>query len=461
MEHFRASNGTVEMELESMRPWRFIIILCVSACVHEAPQEAQIPFASQASPLIVEPTESGILEIELEASQLENSPNRLLKYGFNQMSPGPVLLAPVGTELRATLVNQLEMPTTLHWHGAGAPNTMDGTPRVQDPVLPGETFQYEFTLSNPGTFWYHPHFDTARQVDLGLYGMVIVYEPSEPQPDERLVLVFDSAAENQPREMIDDHRHIDGHGMHWLINGSTKDTFEVSSGAVVRAHLLNASNAGYLHLNSEGMRVIAHDQGYQGTVHDGPLVLGPGDRAEVEWLPGADPILVDHRPFSLNGGVTYMPEETLFSLVPLGDAPAASPSAMPVSTPEYKDYWTTKSADFTYVFHGDSRTNSWMLNGESFPDVTPFRTNVGREVIIEVRNLSSTNHPFHTHGHPFKVVSRNGNPVDPRNLHDTIDVAIFETMRLVVNTYNPGEWMVHCHILPHAYAGMMTYMIVE
>ena len=83
---------------------------------------------------------------------------------------------------------------------------MDGTPRVQSPVEPGGSFNYQFTLENPGTFWYHPHFDTERQVDLGLYGMLIVYDPSEPQPDERLVLVFDSAAENQPRDGVEDHR---------------------------------------------------------------------------------------------------------------------------------------------------------------------------------------------------------------------------------------------------------------
>ena len=102
-----------------------------------------------------------------------------------------------------------------------------------------------------------------------------------------------------------------------------------------------------------------------------------------------------------------------------------------------------------------------MLNGETFPHVTPFDAQNDTTVIIEVRNLSATNHPFHMHGHAFQVIARNGEPVDSRNRHDTVDVAIFETLRLRVDLTNPGDWMVHCHILPHAYAGMMTFMTVR
>ena len=65
-----------------------------------------------------------------------------------------------------------------------------------------------------------------------------------------------------------------------------------------------------------------------------------------------------------------------------------------------------------------------MLNGETYPDVTPFEAQNDTTAIIEVRNLSATNHPFHMHGHAFQVIARNGEPVDSRNRHDTIDVAI-------------------------------------
>ena len=441
-------------------PLTIALVFCASCQIESSSTELVRPsFASTPGALWVEvDPDTAELGTTLEAAELIEPTSSLLKYGYNQSSPGPTLLAPLGATLAVELKNSMTSPTTIHWHGAGAPNEMDGTPRVQAPVEPGETFLYRFPLENSGTFWYHPHFDTERQVDLGLYGMLIVYDPNEPQPDERLVLVFDSAQENQPRDNIEDHRHIDGHDLHWLINGSQDDTFDVSSGAVVRGHLLNASNTGYLQLTSPNMRIIAHDQGYQGRDYSGPLILGPGDRAEVEWLPGNEPILVDNKPFSINGGDTYKEGETLFSLVPLGNAvPAQSQVWEERATEDYSEFIQT-SADFTYVFHGDSRTNVWMLNGQTFPDVTPFETNIGQTVIIEVRNLSSTHHPFHMHGHAFQVIARNGVPIDSRNLHDTIDVGIYETLRLRVELSRPGEWMVHCHILPHAYAGMMSYM---
>ena len=300
---------------------KFIVLSLITSALIGCQLPAQEPVLSKESPttktstLWIEPDpSSGELKTTLDATVLSTPTSTLLRYGYNNMSPGPTLLAPVGTTLSIDVSNSMDMPTTVHWHGAGAPNEMDGTPRVQDPIQPGETFAYRFPLESAGTFWYHPHFDTARQVDLGLYGMLIVYDPNEPQPDERLVLIFDSAEENQPRESVEDHRHIDGHTMHWLINGTEQDTFSVGSGAVVRGHLLNASNAGYLQLSSPSMRILAHDQGYQGMEYATPLILGPGDRAEVEWLPGTDPILVDNKPFSLNGGDTYMESETLFSL---------------------------------------------------------------------------------------------------------------------------------------------------
>ena len=245
--------------------------------------------------------------------------------------------------------------------------------------------------------------------------------------------------------------------MGWLINGQETDTFTVSSGAVV-GHLLNASNAGYLKLDWPNMRVIAHDQGYQGRVYETHW-SGPGDRAEVERLPGNEPILVDNQPFSLNGGESYQPKETLFSLVPLGDAPPAPAPLWEELEPDDQSAYLSKSSNFTYVFHGDNRTNTWMLNGQIYPDVTPFEAQNDTTVVIEVRNVSATNHPFHMR-HAFQVIARNGEPVDSRNLHDTIDVAISETLRLKVDLTNPGDWMVHCHILPHAYAGMMTFMMI-
>ncbi len=48
----------------------------------------------------------------------------------------------------------------MHWHGIFLPNGMDGVGGLTQPhIKPGETYVYEFTLKQNGTFMYHPHAD--------------------------------------------------------------------------------------------------------------------------------------------------------------------------------------------------------------------------------------------------------------------------------------------------------------
>jgi FtsP/CotA-like multicopper oxidase with cupredoxin domain len=95
--------------------------------------------------------------------------------------PGPVLRARQGERLRVPVVNGLPEPTTVHWHGLRVDNAMDGVAWLtQPPIAPGETFTYELALKDAGTFWYHPHANSAEQVGRGLYGALIVEEIPSP-----------------------------------------------------------------------------------------------------------------------------------------------------------------------------------------------------------------------------------------------------------------------------------------
>jgi len=96
-------------------------------------------------------------------------------WAYNQQVPGPVLRVRLGETVRATLTNRLPQPTTIHWHGVRVPNAMDGVPGVtQPPVQPGDSFVYEFTPKDAGTFWFHPHLRSSEQVERGLFGVLIV-----------------------------------------------------------------------------------------------------------------------------------------------------------------------------------------------------------------------------------------------------------------------------------------------
>lgn len=99
-------------------------------------------------------------------------------WAYNGSVPGPTLRFHQGDRVRVTLVNNLPEATTIHWHGIPVPNGMDGVPGISAPaVAPGSSFTYEFDAPAPGTYWYHPHFDSPAQIARGLYGLLIV-DPS-------------------------------------------------------------------------------------------------------------------------------------------------------------------------------------------------------------------------------------------------------------------------------------------
>src|SRR5919197_4543843 len=106
---------------------------------------------------------------------------------FNGQVPGPTIEAEVGDTLVVELTNELSEPTTIHWHGLRVPADMDGTELVQQPIQPGETFEYRFVLPDAGTFWYHPHTNETVQLEKGLYGALVVRGQDEPRLDRERV----------------------------------------------------------------------------------------------------------------------------------------------------------------------------------------------------------------------------------------------------------------------------------
>jgi FtsP/CotA-like multicopper oxidase with cupredoxin domain len=398
-----------------------------------------------------------VLHVSLVADELsyEIGDETVVGFAYDGQVPGPTLRAKLGDTLIVDLENRLDEATTIHWHGLSVPWEMDGVTWMQDPVDPGETYTYTFTLSTAGTFWYHPHFDGSGQVDRGLYGAIVVTDPADPLPDREVLLVVDAGLEDA--DGAADHGVLPPAGP-WTVNGVVRPTLGLPAGSAVRARVVNVSNTGYLDLRWPDPRHVAGDQGVLAALGEptGGLVLGPGDRADLEWLVGPEPFALSNAPYSLAGGPALGDAEPLLQVAVEGAAGAPSPlpwgfsGQTPTPDPPY--------TDVTWVFQGDGE--QWFVNGEQYPDVTVEELALGEAAVVELRNLSPTEHPFHLHGHAFEVLSVDGVPPAARRIEDTVNVPIRSVVRVRIVGDNPGDWMAHCHILPHAHDGMMTVLRV-
>jgi hypothetical protein len=114
-------------------------------------------------------------------------------WGYNGQVHGPTIECVEGDRLRIYVTNRLPEPTTVHWHGILLPNGMDGVGGLtQKAIQPGETFRYEFTVWQHGSFMYHSHHDEMTQMALGMSGMFIIHprEETEPRPDRDFVYLL-------------------------------------------------------------------------------------------------------------------------------------------------------------------------------------------------------------------------------------------------------------------------------
>src|SRR5450432_1986780 len=103
-------------------------------------------------------------------------------WGYNGSVHGPTIEAVEGDRVRVYVTNRLPEPTTVHWHSILLPSGMDGVAGLsQKSIKPDETFRYEFTLRQHGTFMYHSHHDEMTQMGLGMIGMFIIH-PRNTRP---------------------------------------------------------------------------------------------------------------------------------------------------------------------------------------------------------------------------------------------------------------------------------------
>lgn len=422
-----------------------------------------------------------VVEIDLVAAptSLELLDGRALDvWAYNGSVPGPTIRAREGDTIRVRFKNELPQPTTVHWHGIRLPNAMDGVPGVtQPPIPPGESFVYEFLARDAGTFWYHPHVRGSEQLGRGLYGVLIV-EEAEPPPVREILWVIDDwrldgSGQIDPRFVTRGDLAHDGRwGSVMTVNGLQAPSFELGAGERVRLRILNSANGRVFRPDFSGLeaRVVAYD----GLATARPLPaegieLAPGNRVDLDLVaperPGEAIRIVDRftrRPHLLATIRTGAPAQGTTGPIALdGFVPKWSGAVEAVPGLEFR----------LNAARGGPYGLQWMINEEAMfhdPDLPmmefhepPYALRAGKWTKLRFTNESARLHPMHLHGQFFKVVARNGWAVDEEHWRDTVLVRPREVVDIALVPTEIGNWMLHCHIMEHADAGMMTLVSVR
>ncbi len=393
-------------------------------------------------------------------------------WAYNGQVPAPVIRIQLGDTLELKLTNRLPQPTTIHWHGIRVPNAMDGVPGVTQPkIAVGESFVYRFTPKDAGTFWFHPHFNSAEQIERGLYGVLIVEDSNEPQYSQDLVMVLDDWLLEKNAQIYDQFvtRHDLAHDGRWgnlqTVNGRHQPVIPVTPGERIRLRLVNVANG----------RVFSPafpDLSPQIFAVDGMLaaqpfplnnfLLSPGNRIDLDiTIPNT------YAGKKLEIINTFSRKPTRLAILQVAkNAPVETPQFKPPQAKHFPNWLKAAYMPVTQHYELDAKRGgkygiSWTINDQAWPDSTTQTLEYGRFTRIRLSNKSARLHPMHLHGQFFRVIARNG-AVERENFwRDTVLLKRRETVDIVLMPIDKGLWAHHCHILEHAEAGMMNMIKVE
>lgn len=401
--------------------------------------------------------------------------------GLNGTTPGPTIRLRRGETFSTRLVNTIDEPLILHWHGIFAPSAMDGHPKHA--IQPGETFEYSFPIiQRAGTFFYHSHTHgkTARQIYRGLAGLFLVDDDEQdalglPAGEFDVPLLLQDRRFDEQKHLLynpDDSTHMDGFiGDTALING-TPDAELTVKRALYRFRLVNGSNARIYKIvfgNSHPFIMVASDGGLlEKPITMTSLFLSPGERADVlvdfsAFAPG-DVVPLASAKWA-GGTVAPTNQGSALHLMQFvvsdatGAVPAVPASLNVISPVPVEPEQTDRTFEFSMVGH-TSHVNKLTYDMMRIDAEVPLNTTE----VWELSNRSNAAHPIHIHGVQFQIISRNGNTSiaeHERGWKDTVLLSSWEKVRVAMkfDQYD-GEFLMHCHNLEHEDEGMMANFMI-
>ncbi len=427
---------------------------------------------------------AGVADVQL----LPETYGKTTIWGFDATSPGPEIRVRQGARVQRTLTNNLPQATSTHWHGIRISNAMDGVAGLtQTAVPPGASFEYDFVAPDAGTYWYHAHNRSFEQVARGLYGALIVEEPEPLDVDREEVLIFDDWRIDPETAQIDsefgashDTSHGGRLGNYITTNGIYNLALDARRNERLRLRLINASNARIFALRLEGL------DGWTVALDGMPLVA-PQKVTDTIFLGSAQRVdlIVDVvADVGETAHIAQLDRDETFSQVAFEvrsggtGTKRGAPVPLPPNPHPVVDLNNARALTLrmeggamgglsSATLGGESKTmrevvdsgRYWAFNGAADGlDGPPLaKLTRGEHVRITIANETAFPHVMHLHGMHFHEISETGR-LGPLRDTTLIDRGAEREIAFVAN--NPGQWLLHCHMLSHAASGMSTRIVV-
>lgn len=385
----------------------------------------------------------------------------------------PALLARRGDELRVRMVNRLDEPTIIHWHGVSNDARNDGNPLYF--AEPGKAYDYAFKVQDRASmYWYHPHThgSTATQAYDGLAGLLFVEDDEEAALRRGLDLALgeteiplvlqDRNFDAQGRLRYEASREQTEQGFigERLLVNLTDRPVVTAARRIYRFRILNGSNARTYRLAfmQRGRRLGHYLAGIDGGLLAAPRridqsFISPGQRLDVlidlreakEGQPVTlgtlrfDPMHAEAADGGAMPGMDHgamgrpgAPAMAMPGMTMAGPAAEGQPRALlridVKSSPAYtgKIPATLSKLPPAKAPPGPPRLlrlarndqREWTINGRIYDATTnAFTVTRGNvETWLIQNDRASMPHPMHPHGFPFRVLERRGSPAQVRAL---------------------------------------------
>ncbi|MFF4020786.1 multicopper oxidase family protein [Streptomyces sp. NPDC001843] len=397
----------------------------------------------------------------------------VLTYGGH--FPGPVIQARSGRAVSVEQYNTLDMPTSVHLHGASVPEQDDGKPMLT--IAPGDRRTYTYPNQQPhASLWFHDHAHhmESEHVYRGLAGTYLLTDAVEqalplPKGAYDVPIAIRDARFDENGQLVyvmGDHPNRTT----LLANGRAYPYFEVAA-RKYRLRLLNSANLRSVRLRlADGGEIV--QIGSDGGLLPKPyatdaVALSPGERADVvidfSRYPVGTRLVLQNT--NLEGGPADQLGEVLrFDVVRTATDRSEVPSELRTLPP-----LPTPTAERTVVLSMDESGGpdpKGFVNGKVYdPDRVDDFIRYGASEVWTVTNGNQfVPHNLHIHLVQFRVLERDGKAPGPAEsgLKDTVMVMPGETVKLqaTFDTYR-GTYLYHCHLIDHSAMGMMAQFRVS